>query len=131
MGEESMNETLTTSTASDATGQTALRLSINPTYDSRKTGPRFTVETFVNGRTVCAQHIPNPFIKTFVSVSVWDCLKSILFGGCSVEVRVSGHASIVEDILELDANYIGQGNTRRTEWNASIERALSERSDAP
>lgn len=107
--------------------QMALRLSINPTYDSRKTGPRFEVATRVNGRLNYRRKIIDPFVRTTVKVG-WGAMLSALFRltRVEVEVRVSGDNGIVEDVMELDANYIGHGSTRRSEWNASIESALEE-----
>lgn len=100
--------------------QKGLRLSINPTYDSRKTGPRYTIATFVADRFVDVKPLADPFVRHTVRVSILDAIRSILRrGSVVVSVTVSGHQSIVEDVMELDANYIGHGNTRRAEWTTN------------
>lgn len=40
-----------------------MRQSIQPTYDSRETGPRFSVEYFVNGRSIDKTPISDPFLR--------------------------------------------------------------------
>lgn len=62
-----------------------------------------------------------------VSVSFWDAIKSLIrTGRVEVVVTVDGTPEAVEDVMELDADYLGHQNTRRHEFNAGINRALSE-----
>lgn len=111
----------------EAQGQKFLRLSINPTYDSRETGPRYTIQTFIADRFLDVKPLADPFVRHTIRVSVLDAIWSILrHGSVVVSVNINGHQSIVEDVMELDANYIGHGSTRRAEWTTSIETALRE-----
>jgi hypothetical protein len=89
------------------------RQSIQPTYDATKTGDRFTLETRLNGRRLSQEKMPDPFVNTTVHVGWWDRLRC-LFGGLSVNVIVSGDREICEDVLELNADYLGpRDSTRR------------------
>ncbi len=106
----------------------SLRLSIASTYDHRKTGDRYSVSSRLGGETICDRKpIADPFVRHRVIVHWWDAIKCILrHGNITVEVSVDGDDAIMEDVLELDENYIGHGSTRRAEFRAGIERALSE-----
>lgn len=105
----------------------SLRLSITSTYDSRKTGPRFHVETFVADRFVSSTPISDPFVRHTVKVSLVHAFLSFLkFGYVKVSIHLNGDPKITEDVMELDGNYIGHGSTRRSEWNTSIDKSLRE-----
>lgn len=106
----------------------SLRLSIASTYDHRKTGDRYSVSSRLGGETICDRKpITDPFVRHRIRIHWWDAIKCLLrHGNITVEVSVDGDAEIVEDVLELDENYIGHGSTRRAEFRAGIERALSE-----
>lgn len=102
-----------------------LRQSIAPTYDSRETGPRFTVETRVNNRSIKEESIGDPFINTTVVVGWKDVLRAALsLKRLRISVHVRGDNNIIEDVMELDANHIGYHSTRREEFQGSIEKAL-------
>ena len=105
-----------------------LRLSIEPTYDHRKTGDRYSVSSRLGGETVCDRKpIPDPFVRHRVIVHWWDAIKCLLRNGSiTVEISVDGDDAIIEDVLELDGNYIGHGSTRRSEFRAGLESALSD-----
>ncbi len=107
---------------------TKLRQSIHPTYDHRKTGDRYRVTTKLNGRPIDFERpITDPFIHTRVTIGFWDALKSLLrFGEVEVRVSVTGDPAIMEDVLELNSDYLGHNNTRRNNFNADIEKALGE-----
>lgn len=108
-----------------------LRLSIQPTYDHRKTGDRYCVSSWVGDRQV-ANRVPirDPFVRHTVHVHWWDALKELLRSGrVSVRVTVDGDTDIVDDVMELDADYLVQNSTRRTEFKAGIEGALSALAD--
>lgn len=106
----------------------ALRLSINPTYDHRDTGDRFTVSSSIGGVTICDEKpIRDPFVSHTIRIHWRDALKCLFWNReIKVCVRVSGDSEICEDVMELDGDYIGHGSTRRAEWNSSIEKSLSE-----
>ena len=109
------------------------RISIAPTYDSRETGDRYTVTSKVNGKPVAWQErIPDPFVRHTVYVAWRDLLSALIRRrGLVVTVLVDGDREVVEDVLELDGNYLGQGCTRRDEWNAEISQAISKVSREP
>jgi hypothetical protein len=102
------------------------RQSIEPTYDHRQTGDRFTVAYLVNGRRINEESITDPFVRGRVTVSWRDIVRSLLRRRrLEVEFRVDGDRDIIEDIMELDANYRGiYDSTRRQQANAEIEHAL-------
>lgn len=103
------------------------RSSIAPTYDSRQTGPPFTVETRLNGQRLSYERIFDPFIATRVTVGWRDLLRGLLRRRLEVEVLVGGDREIVEDVSELDDDYKGQpGSSRRAEWDAQLQGALGD-----
>ena len=105
----------------------SLRLSIEPTYDHRKTGHRFFVSSRV-ADYVTADRIPiqDPFVRHSVKIHWWDAIKCLLnFGRIEVTFYIDGDREIIEDVMELDGNYIGQNSTRRAEFTNGIEKALS------
>ena len=104
----------------------AKRVSIAPTYDSRKTGPRYHVTTTLNGRVLeWEKRIADPFVTTRVTVGWRDLLRSLRHGRLVVGVHVSADREVIEDVMELDANYLGTNCTRRDEFNAGIQSAIS------
>ena len=104
------------------------RASIEPTYDHRQTGDRFHVTVTVNERAVTVQEPHrDPFIHTTVTVGWRDLLHSLLRRRLRVAVTVGGDRGIVEDVSELDADYLGLHNSsRRREWNERVETSLAE-----
>ncbi|MCW2897881.1 MAG: hypothetical protein JWO67_146 [Streptosporangiaceae bacterium] len=106
------------------------RQSIEPTYDSRETGPRFHVTTRIGDETIVFQQpIPDPFVRTTVHVgNRWDLLRGLLRGRLTVEVIVSGDYEVVNDVLELDANTLTPNSTRRDEFNGHLADAIKESS---
>lgn len=109
-----------------------LRQSIEATYDSRETGPRFVVETLVNERRIKEQSIYDPFIYTTVVVGWKDVLRAaISFKRLRVGVHVRGDDQITEDVMELDANHIGYHSTRRAAFQGSTENALRKLAATP
>jgi len=98
------------------------RQSITPTYDHRETGDRYWVTSTVNGHPVAwRQPIEAPFVRHTVRVSWRDLLSSLLRRrGMTIEVTVGGDAGIVEDVLELNANYLGPRCTRREEFHRDL-----------
>lgn len=103
-----------------------MRASIAPTYDSRETGPRFSVTSRVDGRTISVTSMPDPFMTHRVTVGWRDLLRGLLRRRrLEVVVMVDAPPDLVEDVLELDENYTGQpGSARRAEWDAQVGRAL-------
>lgn len=102
-----------------------MRRSIEPTYDSRETGERYNITVWVNDHAELFQRpIDCPFVRQSVTIGWWYALKSLLtFTPIKVEMCMSGDKEIIEDVLELDANYLGDG-TRRQEFNGQIQKAL-------
>lgn len=100
------------------------RQSIPPTYDHRQTGDRFTVATRVNGRPIGETLTRDPFVNHRVTVGWPDLLRALLHRRLVVEVLVSGDHGIVEDVSELDSDYLGFNCTRRDEWNAHVQGEL-------
>lgn len=105
----------------------SLRLSIASTYDRRKTGDRYSVSSRLGDETICDRRpLADPFVRHRVRIHWWDAIKVLLrHGNITVEVSVDGDAEIIEDVLELDENYIGHGSTRRAEFRAGLEQALA------
>jgi len=103
-----------------------MRKSIEPTYDSRETGLRFNVETRINGQAIRNQIIPDPFVRTTIRLAFWDVVKAFLFERkLHIEVLVNGDEDIVEDVMELDANYLASNSTRRKIFHETIETVLA------
>lgn len=109
-----------------------MRQSIEPTYDRQKTGDRFTVETRIgnrllhhDNRLVTHERVSDPFINTSVHVGWRDCLYGLLRRELVVNVVVSGDRDIVEDVMELDSDYLGiTACTRRKAWDDHLDQAL-------
>ncbi len=101
----------------------AARKSIEPTYDHRETGDRFTVETRINGLRLNEVTVRDPFVHHRVTIA-WRDLFRFALGGRSVTVVLGGDPQIVDDVLELDADCLTFNSTRRDEWNACVESRL-------
>lgn len=104
-----------------------MRDSIQPTYDSRETGPRYWVTTIVDGRTIgFRQPLEDPFARTVVTVSFLGLLRALFRGGLKVEVIKGAEPELMNDVLELDANQLVPGRTRKQEFRADMHKALSD-----
>lgn len=101
------------------------RQSIQPTYDHRETGDRFTVETRVAGRLVSLTSCRDPFVFHRVTVGWRDLLHGLLRRRLEVVVVVGGDPEIMDDVFELDADCLTFNSTRRKEWNAQVQSALT------
>jgi hypothetical protein len=99
------------------------RESIQPTYDHRETGDRFTVETRINGRRLNEVPTRDPFVHHRVVIG-WRDLFRFVTRGREVVVIVGGDKEIVDDVIELDADALTLNSTRRDEWNETVEGAL-------
>ena len=104
----------------------AKRTSIQPTYDSRETGPRYWVTSTLNGKPVAFRYpVEDPFVRHTVRVRWLDLLKSLITGrGMEVVVTVGGDRDVMEDVMELDNNFLGFNCTRRDEFNQGINDAI-------
>lgn len=91
------------------------RTSIQPTYDHRKTGDRFTVSSSINGVTICDhKKIRDPFVRHTIRIHWRDAIRCLLRRGeIAVNVTVDGDEEIQNDVLELDADWLGHASTRR------------------
>lgn len=97
------------------------RTSIQPTYDSRKTGPRYYVTTQIDDRTIEFQKpIADPFVRQTVHIGTRDLLRGLLRRHLTVVVNVGGDRDVVEDVMELDNNWLGSDSTRRDGFNAAL-----------
>jgi len=103
-----------------------MRQSIQPTYDHRETGDRFTVETRIAGRHLNVVTTRDPFVNHRVTLGWRDLLRGLLRRRLVVEVLVGGDPEIVDDVMELDADCLTFGSTRREEWNAHIQESLAD-----
>jgi hypothetical protein len=111
----------------EAMGSGRGRESIAPTYDHAETGDRYSVETRVEGRRISFTPMVDPFVTQRVVIGWLDLLRGLWRRRLEVEVLVNGDQEIVEDVMELNADYLGkQGSTRRQEWNAAVERGLGD-----
>jgi hypothetical protein len=103
------------------------RQSIEPTYDSAKDGKQYSISTGVNNHSIGSKDLDDPFVTHTVRVSFLDTLKGLLRGGVVVRVSVDGkNRRIVEDVMELNANYLGINCTRRDGFNKDIMQAASD-----
>lgn len=98
------------------------RHSIEPTYDSRETGPRYHISSTINDKPVDKRTpLSDPFVRYTLAIHWWDALRAILTRGhLDVEVRVDGDKGIVDDVLELDINTLLPNSTRRYEFHAAV-----------
>lgn len=95
------------------------RVSIQPTYDSRETGPRYHVTTRVGDRTIGFEKpLHDPFVNHRVTIGWPDLVRGLLRRRLEVTVIVGGDRDIVDDVLELDAEWLGGNSTRRDEFMA-------------
>lgn len=103
-----------------------MRNSIQPTYDSRETGPQYTVTSRIGDRTICFQQpVDDPFVRHTVTVGLWDAVRELLRRRrVEVTVIVGGTRDRVDDVLELDGNTLVPGSTRRAGWNSHINERL-------
>lgn len=108
-----------------------LRTSIPPTYDGAKTGPRYWISTFVNGRPLgWEEPIEDPFITTTIHVGWRDLVKHVLLRKpLEVRVQVGGDRDVIEDVLELNGDYLGFNCSRRREFNGQLGAALARHAD--
>ena len=102
-----------------------MRQSIQPTYDHRETGDRYSVEYRVNGRSLGETSITDPFVRGSVTVSWRDVLRSLLQRKrLRVEFTVRGDTEIENDVMELDANYLAYNSTRKRDFQEHVEQGL-------
>jgi hypothetical protein len=102
------------------------RQSIQPTYDSRETGPRYHVTSRINDRTVTFQQsLDDPFVRHTVHLGWRDLLRGLLRRRLAVTVIVGADPELMDDVMELDANTLVPGSTRRDEFNQGINNALA------
>lgn len=102
------------------------RTSIQPTYDSRETGPRYYLSTFVRGRSLdWRKPIDDPFVSAEITIGWPGLLRALLRRRLVVRVQVDADR-------DLDANYLGLANcTRRAQFNGQILAALNDMDGDP
>lgn len=103
-----------------------MRQSIEPTYDSRETGPRYHVTYKLDGHVITwQQRLDDPFVRAALHISWLDRLKSLLRRDMEVEVLLGADPEVIEDVMELDSNYLASiPNTRREEHRRDIHKAM-------
>lgn len=102
------------------------RKSVEATYDSVKDGFQYRVATSVNGKHVSSTKIADPFVNHSVNISFLDTLKGLFRGGVKIHVSVYGAREVMEDVMELDNQYIGANRTRKQDWDKSLNQKLSD-----
>lgn len=103
----------------------AKRNSIRATYDSRETGPRYHITTRLGDRTIAFQErIPDPFARHTVTVGWRDLLRGLWRRELKVTVIIDADRDLMEDVLELDDNYLGANCTRRDAFNSHVNEAI-------
>lgn len=103
------------------------RQSVDAVYDSRETGPRYTVTTRIGIRTIeFEKPADDPFVRHAVTVCWKDVLREWLHGRpVRVTTLIGGDSDVIEAVSELDGNYRGKaGSTRRDEADAEIRAAF-------
>jgi len=101
------------------------RSSIAPTFDSGGEPGAYWVESRVAGRRIDVVLVSDPFVFQRVTLGWRDLLRGLLRRRLEVEVIVGGDRERIEDVTELDADYLGaQHSSRRAEWDAKIDGAL-------
>ena len=104
-----------------------MRRSLQPTYDSRLTGPAYHVTYRVNGKAITFREpIADPFIRGHVTVGFWDLLRSLFRGHLTVEVQVGASWDRMNDVLELDVNTLLGQSSRRKAFDAQIQEGLEQ-----
>lgn len=102
------------------------RVSIQPTYDSRETGPRYHVTVRVCGQTVIFERpLDDPFVRETVTTSWLGLILALLrFRPLVTEVIVAGDPDLMNDVLELDANCLVAGSTRQATFRSHVNERL-------
>jgi len=101
------------------------RTSIQATYDSRETGPRYHVTTRIDDRTLAFQQpADDPFVCQTVTLGWRDLLRGLMCRHLAVTVIIGGDHDITEDVSELDDNYLGANCTRRDAWDSHVSESL-------
>lgn len=101
------------------------RQSIQPTYDSRETGPRYHVTSTIDGRPIAfMEPVRDPFVRHTVYVGWRDLLRGLLRRRMEVVVNVGGDPDIIDDVLELDANALTPNSSRAREFRSDLGKAM-------
>lgn len=100
--------------------------SLRATYDSAETGPRYWVTSTIDGRPVVFhQPIQDPFVRHTVHLGWRDLLRGLLRRRLTVEVTVGADGQLMDDVLELDAQTLIPGRTRREAFHQSLHGRLA------
>jgi hypothetical protein len=86
----------------------------------------YSVRVSENGRPFSTRSIHDPFIHTRVCPRGLRVALQVLLGRYEVEVAVNADSETVEQVLELDPDYLGPiGSPRREAWNAQLNASLA------
>ena len=102
------------------------RQSIQGTYDSRDTGTRYHVTTWIGDHAIAFREpVDDPFVRTTVRVGWPDMLRALIRRRhLVVTVLIDGDRDIVNDVLELNDNTLIPNSTRRDEFNQHLSDVL-------
>lgn len=102
-----------------------LRPSVRATYDSRETGPRYYVTSWLGDRPIVhMQPADAPFVRHTITIGWPDLLRGLLRRHLTVTVVTSGDSEVVDDVLELDQNTLIRGRTRHAAYHSHINETL-------
>jgi hypothetical protein len=102
-----------------------LHPSVRATYDSRETGPRYHVTSWLGDRPVAFQHpVDDPFVNHTVTIGWPDLLRGLLHRHLTVTVVVGGDPEVMDDVMELDGNNLVPGRTRQAAHRSHINEVL-------
>jgi hypothetical protein len=91
-----------------------------------KMDDHYSVRVSENGRPFSTRSIHDPFIHTRVYPRGWRVALRVLLGRYEVEVAVNADPETVEQVLELDPDYLGPiGSPRREAWNTQLNASLA------
>lgn len=92
----------------------------------------YRIEVRENGHVMDARAIVDPFIHTRIVPRGWRAAWNALWGRTEFTVVVDAEPEIIEQVLELDPDYLGAwGSERRRAWDRQMQNALQNFADSP
>lgn len=107
------------------------RTPLTPTYDATETGPRYWLTSRINEQTITFQQpLDDPFVSHQITIGWPELLRGLLRRQLKIWVQVGGDRDIVEDVLELNSDYLGLPNSpRRQAFNRDLHAAMGRHVD--